>query len=274
MDKIEKFQETVIHHGKHNDRLYFMKFPGEGDLTLIKQLTKKAQENGYSKIIGKIPKKLLPVFLRNGYKIESTIPRFYKGIEDCCFVSKFLTKERAVFDPKPLERFNEVLNNYDSDDQTTVENSFEMRALSQTDAENMTVVFKQVFATYPFPVHEADYIRETMEDNIAYFGLMNKGELISISSAEMDIEGQNAEMTDFAVLPSFRGRGLSKLLLAFMEGEMKKRGIKTLYTIARLKSIPMNKTFLGAGYSYGGTLINNTNIAGGIESMNILYKYI
>jgi len=55
---------------------------------------------------------------------------------------------------------------------------------------------------------------------------------------------------------------------------MKSLGIKVVYTIARLNSIPMNKTFLRLNYQYSGTLINNTNIAGKIESMNILYKHI
>jgi hypothetical protein len=34
----------------------------------------------------------------------------------------------------------------------------------------------------------------------------------------------------------------------------------------------MNATFAKAGYSFGGTLINNTNISGDIESMNVWYK--
>ena len=274
MDKVEQFLNSTIHHGKYSDRLYILKFPEEGDTALVKALTKKARENGYSKVIGKAPKKLLPVFLKNGYKIESTIPKFYKGEEDCCFVSKFLKLERAVFDPEPLDRFNEVLNDYDLTDQSDVEHSYEIRALNVGDTEEIVEVFKAVFATYPFPVHESWYIRETMEKNVAYFGVFSEGRLISVSSAEMDVENQNAEMTDFAVIETARGLGLSKLLLHYMETEMKMRGIKTLYTIARLKSIPMNKTFLGAGYSYAGTLINNTNIAGGIESMNILYKYL
>lgn len=251
-----------------------MKFPKKGDSTLIKSLTKKANEHGYSKVIGKAPKNALSSFLHNGYKVESTIPKFFNGEEDCYFVSKFLTQERAIFDPEPLDRFNKVLNNYDLINQVEIETRFEMRGLKTDDANEMVEIFKQVFATYPFPVHEVGYIKETMENDVFYFGLFDKGNLISISSSEVDVKSQNAEMTDFAVLPSYRGQGLSKILLRFMEAEMKNKGIKTIYTIARLNSIPMNKTFLGAGYSYAGTLINNTNIAGGIESMNILYKYI
>jgi hypothetical protein len=34
----------------------------------------------------------------------------------------------------------------------------------------------------------------------------------------------------------------------------------------------MNITFAKLGYRYGGRLINNTNISGSIESMNVWYK--
>jgi beta-lysine N6-acetyltransferase len=34
----------------------------------------------------------------------------------------------------------------------------------------------------------------------------------------------------------------------------------------------MNVTFSRAGYTFTGTLINNTNIGGSIESMNVWYK--
>ena len=43
---------------------------------------------------------------------------------------------------------------------------------------------------------------------------------------------------------------------------------------ARLNSIGMNKPFLNLKYSFSGTLIMNTNIAGKIESMNVYYKHI
>jgi len=81
-------------------------------------------------------------------------------------------------------------------------------------------------------------------------------------------------MTDFATLPDFRGRGLSTGILRAMEQEMKKEGILTLYTIARLNSPAINRTFLRLDYTYAGTLIRNTNIAGKIESMNVYYKHV
>jgi RimJ/RimL family protein N-acetyltransferase len=79
-------------------------------------------------------------------------------------------------------------------------------------------------------------------------------------------------MTDFATSRHHAGNNLSMLLLNHMEHEMKRQGISTLYTIARLLSLPMNKTFLRSGFTYSGTLRNNTNISGRIESMNLYYK--
>lgn len=81
-------------------------------------------------------------------------------------------------------------------------------------------------------------------------------------------------MTDFATLPEYRGNNFSVILLNKMEKEIEKQSYKLLYTIARAKSYSMNITFSKLGYFYGGTLINNTNIAGNIESMNVWYKKI
>ena len=56
-----------------------------------------------------------------------------------------------------------------------------------------------------------------------------------------------------------------------METTMNDHGIHTQYTIARALSAGMNITFAKAGYRYAGTLVNNTDISGTIESMNVWY---
>ena len=81
-------------------------------------------------------------------------------------------------------------------------------------------------------------------------------------------------MTDFAVLPSERGKKLAMRLLQVMEDFLSAYKFRSFYTIARLKSLSMNKTFRNNGYRYSGTLINNTQIAGNIESMNVWYKQV
>ena len=274
MDKIEVFNNVLIQHGKYNNRLYILKFPKQGDRQLVKTITRKAIENGYTKVIAKVPKSSLTLFLTTGYKVETTIPRFYNGNEDCCFVSKFIDLSRAVYDPRPLQKFNAVMENYRYKEENADKSNFTIRELNENDAAEIASIYRNVFETYPFPVFEEKYILQTMKSNVIYFGAFKKGKLLCVSSSEMDVSNQNAEMTDFAARHEARGMGLSKILLSEMERKMKEKNIKTLYTIARLNSIPMNKTFMGAGYNYAGTLINNTNISGGIESMNIWYKYI
>ncbi|MFW5803052.1 MAG: hypothetical protein ACOCWJ_03955 [Verrucomicrobiota bacterium] len=53
---------------------------------------------------------------------------------------------------------------------------------------------------------------------------------------------------------------------------MTQRGLRTAYTIARALSPGMNITVARCGYTFAGTLTNNTNISGQIESMNIWHK--
>lgn len=136
----------------------------------------------------------------------------------------------------------------------------------------MQEVYKKVFQTYPFPIHDTSYLFKTMNNNVDYFCIENDKKIIALSSAEKDENNAYAEMTDFATLPDWRGHGFALILLNKMERSMKKQGITTTFTIARSASPGMNITFAKAGYDYAGRLKNNTNISGKIESMNIWYK--
>jgi putative beta-lysine N-acetyltransferase len=147
-----------------------------------------------------------------------------------------------------------------------------LKKMTKKDALIMAKLYESVFETYPFPIHDAQYLKKTMEENIHYYGIFHGDKLVALSSSETDPDYENSEMTDFATIPSYRGKSLALLLLLEMEDSMKNLGFKTLYTIARAKSYGMNATFAKAGYSFGGTLINNTNISGDIESMNVWYK--
>ena len=138
----------------------------------------------------------------------------------------------------------------------------------------MARIYQEVFKSYPFPIHDPGYITRTMEEDVCYFGVKRGGKIIALASTEIDREGRNAEMTDFATLPDYRGNNLAQILLKAMEKEMRRLGIQTLYTIARLHSPAMNRTFLKQNYHYAGTLIRNTQIAGSVESMNVYYKHI
>ncbi len=119
-----------------------------------------------------------------------------------------------------------------------------------------------------------------MDENFIYFGIQKNDEIVALSSSDICIDYQNAEMTDFATLPEYQGRGFALYLLYKMECEMIKRSIKVAYTISRAMSSGINIIFAKMGYKYGGTLYNNTNISVDkmtprkFESMNVWYKYL
>lgn len=276
-DNIEKIGESLIQHGKYNNRVYVMKLhPGDVPY-IIGELNNLAIKNGYSKIFAKIQSNVLPHFISQNYLIEAYIPGFYKNKTDCVFVSKFLTEKRKQFNSNELSDFSQLVKTSEVSSKLKYKNSLKyiLEKLGQDDIEEITGVFRKVFKTYPFPIYNPKYIEQTMlSHNMNYFGVRDGGKLIGVSTSEVDIGNSNTEMTDFAVLPEYRGQNLAFHMLAKMEQDVKYSGIETAYTIARLKEPGMCKTFLKMGYKYTGTLINNTNICGSVESMNIFYKHL
>ena len=276
-DKLEIFGKTTIQHGKINNRIYLMKLSPEDVPGIIPRLDELAKEQGYTKIFAKIQASELPYFISHGYIVEAFVPKFYKNRTDCVMVSRFLDKKRQQVPGEKLKYFHELQHATRKSQQLKYKHSLKyvINRLGNDDIESITKIFKRVFTTYPFPIHDPNYIFKTMHsDNMQYFGIWDEQKLIGVSTAEIDINNKNAEMTDFAVLPEYRGQNLAFRLLVNMEQEMKIANIKTGYTIARLNEPGMNKTFLKSGYKYTGTLINNTNIGGSIESMNIFYKHL
>ncbi|MBP2652501.1 MAG: putative beta-lysine N-acetyltransferase [Firmicutes bacterium] len=272
-DTVEMIGTSLVQHGNFNDRVYLMKLAEDDLPSIIGDLNTLASDNGYSKIIAKVPCTAIKTFAKDEYIIEAVIPQLYSGL-DAAFVAKYLSDSRRdpansnaassiagdCTDPSALGRKRELPQD------------FAFRICESQDSAAMAAEYRKIFCTYPFPIHDHRYIEKTMADNVIYFGVWHKDRLVALSSAEMDVAQQNAEMTDFATLQEYRGMGLATYLLQQMESEMKQRNIKTLYTIARTGSRAMNLVFASAHYEYGGTLGKNTNICGQLESMNVWYK--
>ncbi len=278
-DKITKIGNSVIQHGKMNDRIYLQKLSKSDFPQIIINLEELAKEKSYSKIFAKIPHWAFDEFRSEDFIEEAFIPRFYINKIKAHFMGKYLDPSRKKISEEKKKRINKILK-ISQEKETIKKNSisknsdFYIKELENKDIPNLVDLYKNVFDSYPFPIFDEDYIKSTMESHIKYFGVYDESELIAASSAEMDLTSQNCEMTDFATNPKYRGRGLATILLSKMEEAVKKLSIKTLYTIARSHSAGMNITFSKLGYEFSGTLIKNTNIAGNIESMNVWYKHI
>ncbi|MBZ4676510.1 MAG: ablB [Anaerophaga sp.] len=274
MDKSERIGQSTIQHGSESNRVYLMDLWPSDFPEIIEKMDTLAKTQGYTKLFAKVPSRFGPQFRMAGYETEAIVPGFFNGIEDALFVVKYNDPERRNPDKKEMELFQELLLSDINADAPELDNSHVLRLLTPEDAREMTAVFSQVFDSYPFPIFDAGFLKKEMHEETRYFGVFQNGELVGISSAECNERLKNAEMTDFAVLPSQRGKKIAIHLLRAMEDYLMTQGFKSFYTIARLKSPSMNKTFMNNHYRYTGTLVNNTQIAGQIESMNVWYKIV
>ena len=274
-DTLEKIGNSQIQHGPDNNRIYLIKLDPADLPHIIDQLDALASEKGYTKIFAKVPGPCASEFVRNGYCREGMIPHFYNGETTATFLGKFIDPAREISPQRDeIENLIILAQSKNNSPSKPLPKGYSLRPAVEADAGELAEVYKQVFASYPFPIHDPDYLIETMRSHVCYFVAEKDGKIAAASSGEMDKENRNAEMTDFATLPEHLGHGLAVHLLQFMEPEMKERGIATLYTIARAISPGMNITFAKCGYIFGGTLINNTQISGAIESMNLWYQSV
>lgn len=275
-DKIIRMGSSLVQYGKWNDRVYLMKLARTDFPEIISELDDLAETGGYSKIFAKVPQFARTTFIQNGFQVEASIPGLYNGTEDGYFLGKYLQESRSIEDND--EEMETILSTALARAQKkgTRDLSPELRVklCDGSDIFEMADVFRKIFETYPFPLHDPRYIQKTMRENVLYFSIRRGDEIIALSSSEMDVPSQNVEMTDFATLPEYQGNGLAIYLLHTMEDEMQKRNMKVAYTIARAGSYAVNIIFSKSGYRYCGRLLNNTNISGDFESMNVWYKRI
>ena len=274
-DALEHWGKTLVHHGPENDRIYLLKVHPEDMSGLRERVDALLEEKGYGKVIAKVPLGLSQPFLEAGYREEARIPGLYQGREDGLFLVRYASRPGRDQEPFP-EEVSRVRRRLDQDtgrsQRGDLQGAWVIRRAGEDDLPEMAQLYRQVFPSYPFPIDDPEYLRETMKGSVRYTGAWRSGRLLALASVEMDVGGQNAEMTDFATLPEGRGKGLALNLLKAGEEIARQEGLLTLYTIARAPSVGMNLTFKRAGYRFSGTLVHNTWIFGRIESMNVWYR--
>jgi len=274
IDKMETFGSSTLQHGKHSDRVYLMSLSRDDVPEIVPYLDSLALIQGYTKIFAKVDSSAVAPFLDNDYLEEARIPGFINGQGETLFLGKYFCSDRQL-EKKPdlvQQVIDTALVKGQEDPPTELPGNLLCRRTLPEDAEQMKDLYAEVFASYPFPIHDADYLRETMRSHVLYYGIWEGDDLLALASAEMDRSKANAEMTDFATHPDNRGQGLANILLSQLEEAAVEEGIQTAYTIARSYSMGMNITFAKHGYNLSGTLTSNTNISGGLESMNVWHK--
>jgi putative beta-lysine N-acetyltransferase len=271
VDKIETMRGSVIQHGEHNDRIYLMHLQSEDAGDLIDDLDRLAAEKGYGKIFAKIPATHWHSFKDAGYVEEALIPGFFRGTTDGLFVGKFFHPERQS------AHHSEALNlpvGVSTDKAPVEDHMASITACTPVDADELSMLYRKTFSSYPFPIHQPTFLKRMMADNTAYLCIRCNAEIIAAAAAEFEPDSQTCEMTDFATKTSHQGEGLAGKLLFQLEATARKKNVKTAYTIARVDSYGMNWVFEKCGYRYAGRLVNNSQIGGRIRSMVVWYKHL
>ena len=276
-DIIEKIGRSIVQHGPYNRRVYLMKLHGRDVLQILPALDRLAHDNHYEKILAKVPSESEAAFEKQGYVQEAVIPEYFKNREHAFFMCKYLSSSRRQI--TEYQQIRDILSLAKQQGQLPWKKestqSLHIRICEPGDADEMSRVFKSVFKTYPFPIFDAEHLSTVMKNKQArYFCIENDRQINAIAASEIDPDNKGVEMTDFATLPEYRGRGFAGCLLEDMERAMTGQGMKTAFSIARALSPAMNILFARKGYAFGGTLVNNTHISGRIESMNVWYKAI
>jgi putative beta-lysine N-acetyltransferase len=235
-----------------------------------------ALNQGYGKIIARIPASKWKAFRSADYAIEAVVPGLYSGKTDGLFIAKYFSAERrkAPTVEKYLHLVKQAREETANNPRHAGRRIREAVACSPSDAAEMGAVYRQVFESYPFPIQKPAYLKRSMKEGVRYFCIRIEGRIAATAAAEIDLRNKNSEMTDFATLPQWRGAGLAGMLLSHMDTKARELGIKTAFTIARTASLGMNAVFRNRGYTYSGLLKNNTQICGGIQSMSVWYKHL
>lgn len=282
---------SCLQHGKASDRVYLMAAADEDMPGLLTAIEELAAAHRYGKIFAKVPARWGRACTAAGYRVEAKVPGFYQGREDGLFLGKYLKPGRAeLSDRAAIERTLDLCRQTTAKDPGAKSNglgspaaddqsggkikppAYRLGLCAPTDCAAMAALFRRVFPSYPFPVHDPGFLRRSMSEEVSYAAAWHQEQIAALASAEYSAAASHVEMTDFATLPEHRRRQLAGRLLAALEQEMQNQGIKLAYTIARAVSVGINLTFARAGYQYAGTLINNTQICGRIESMNVWYR--
>lgn len=255
----------------HNQRLKIVDYEGD-PAVLASRMIKLCQEDGLGKIIAVIDDRDEKVFRHNGYILEGNIPGYFKGKDGHC-LSYFTKQERAHSIPLEKEdmiisQAQEVRGQY----QFSENNKFVFRDANESDANQLAKLYDTVFKSYPTPMDNPAYIKKVMNQKVLFKVAEVAGQIVSAASADMNSVLLNAEITDCATLTEYRGQGLLSDLIYQLEGELIKKDFVTLFSLSRALSVGVNIVLVKQGYVYSGRQINNCDIMGKFEDMNIWVK--
>ncbi len=261
------------HNDYDNERLWVFAYTVEDHKGFAQHLQEQAQSKNFSKIIIPAKDKDIPPLLAAGFRQEAEAKGFFSG-QDASFLAYYLKPERGQ--SRSFFRELEVLSKIQEKpliNPVIPQKEFTFRQAKPSDIPELAQLFGTVFRSYPSPIDDPDYLKLSMRLGTIFRIAQLNGHIIGAAAAEIDRGNKNAEMTDFATHPDYRGQGLATYLLADLEEICAQAGFTCLWSLSRAGSYGINLVFHRLGYQHGGTLVNNAYFGDYLENLHLWFKY-
>ncbi len=262
-----------------NRRVRVPDYQAQDISALVNYLDILGSESQAGKIIVYAPGDDWQKFLAFGYRLEGMMKTYFRG-DPVYLMSRFLSPDRSgsehlVNEDLILKKIHQRERGCAERKKGSDSTIYTVRNLQADDINAVMDIFRDVFVTYPSPVEERQYFEAlTGEEGNIMLIAEHKGEIAGMISADIDNRHLSAELTDCVTLPEHRGRGVMGLLIDHIEEKLVRRKLKCLYSLTRAGIPPINAVMYKKGYTYRGRLINNCDIGGRYENMNIWEKSI
>lgn len=269
-----KIDQAQIYVDYTNSRVKIVKFDNIS-VQNIRRIVYFALKQHLGKIICNCDTESFANFVEAKFHLEGKIDGYFKGKDAFC-MSYFINSSRKLYRNKDKENsfLIKSLNARNTFVYRDTNFKYHIRDANENDIKSMIELFSNVFFTYPSPVYDEEYLKKTMNKKVLYKVAVDNDKIISVASADLDEENLNAEITDCATYPEYRGQGILSNIIYSLELDLKNRGFITLYSLSRAINPGINLVLSKHDYKFKGTLINNCNICGGFENMNIWVKNI
>lgn len=258
----------------YNRRIKILDYTAEDLEALILKVRFLSEANGFDKIYCMAHPEDWIGFLRHGYVLEAVLKYFLRG-EDAFIVSKFRSQERITSRHimEEILMVEQVMATPPpKGPRPPLPEGVELRMARREDIPELIQLYQTIFASYPSPLTHASYLETVFQTEAIFAVCTREGRIVSAASAEIHPSVKAAELTDCATSEEARGLGLMSHILVRLEDEMRREGYICAYTMARARSWGMNTVFHRLGYAFNGRLVNNCDIFGDLEDMNIWVK--
>lgn len=269
-----KIDHAQIYVDYTNSRIKIVKFDNIS-IQNIKRIIYFASKQRIGKVICNCDIKETKKFIEAEFLLEGKIDGFFKG-EDAFCMSYFTSSSRKLYRNEGKEQLL-LMNSLSANNTFIYRNDrlkYRIRNANENDINGMIDLFSETFFTYPSPICDAEYLKKTMNKSVLYKVAVDNNKIISVASADLDEENLNAEITDCATYSCYRGQGILSNIIYHLEEDLRNMGYITLYSLSRAVNPSINLVLSKQDYKYRGKLINNCNICGGFENMNIWVKNI